>query len=140
MSGPPASFRFPTGVHCRLDRAIVFNGALTWRHALPAQAHHWSGLRRDHVDGIARLARALQDVEKGLGPAKRWSPSCWEILQWWEPALADWSSGRRALLTPRRHTPQEALALLQGTALRCACRNDLIEVLIPRRLSCRPRS
>lgn len=135
MSTSPSSFRFPSGRDCPLDRAIVFNGNITWRHALTKQSHHWVGLRLEHVAGIARLARVLQDIERGMGPAKRWSPACWHVLQWWEPSLENWSSGRRALITPLRHGPLAALELLERSPLRTALRGSSIEVLIPRRLS-----
>lgn len=129
------SFLFPTGRHCPLDRAIVFNSNLTWRHALPAEASRHGALRLEQVDGIARVARALRDLERSLAPTKRWGPPCWRVLQWWEPTLADWRSGRRALIAPRRHTPAEAMELLARSPLRSALRGRSIEVLIPRRLS-----
>lgn len=136
MSAPYDSFRFPTGRHCPLDRAIVFDSSLTWRQALPRSVHHLCVvLHTEQVKGIARLARELRDLELSLAPARRWGPACWHVHQWWEPTLENWRSGRRALITPRRHTPGEAMKLLAHSRLRAALRGGSIEVLVPRQLS-----
>jgi len=137
VSLPPHSFRFPTGRHCPLDRAIVFNSSLTWRQALPKALHHHPSLvlRREQVEGIARLARALKNLEPTKPRSRHWGPAWWHVFQWWDPAFKDWNSGRRALITPRCHTPQEAIQLLEASPLRAVLRGGAIEVLIPRRPS-----
>ena len=137
MNPPPYSFRFPTGRYCQLDRAITFNNCLTWRQALPKALHHRRSLalRREQVEGIARLARALKNLEPTKPRSKHWGPAWWHVLQWWDPAFRDWSSGRRALIEPRCHTPQEAMQLFEASPLRAVLRGGSIEVLIPRRLN-----
>lgn len=129
-------FQFPAGGYCPLDRAIVYNSDLTWRQALPRHAALWGSLQTHQVVGIARLARALRELELTTRNASSWRQRPWQVMQWWDPLLGDWSSGRRAILKPRHHSIAEALTFLEPSALRVAPRfTDLIEVLIPRALS-----
>ncbi|MEB3319331.1 MAG: hypothetical protein VKI63_00130 [Cyanobium sp.] len=131
---PRIEFRFPAGGYCPLDRAIVYNSDLTWRQALPKHGSLWSSLQSQQVAGIARLARALRDRELTTRIASSWRQRPWQVMQWWNPLTADWSSGRRALLKPRDHSLTEALEFLAPSPeLRVAPRScDLVEVLVLR--------
>ncbi len=128
-------FRFPAGGYCPLDRAIVYNSDLTWRQALPKHGSFWGALQTQQIVGIARLARALRELELTTRVASPWRQRPWQVMQWWDPLAGDWTSGRRALLKPRHHTVAEALDfLIPSSQLRAAARfSDLVEVLVSRR-------
>lgn len=95
-------FQFPGGRWCDLQRAIVFDSWLTWRHALPGRRTERLQLESEQVRNIATLARLIT-VAHGKLSRLRPKDSPFRVQRWWDPHDSKWSHGRRCIIeiTPR---------------------------------------
>lgn len=130
----PALLVFPWGgVPCHLERAICFNGQLTWRDAIGADPGQWPALDAEMAWAIGRLGRLLAPLSL---PARRFDrrkrPTI-AIDKWWDPSDAAWQHGRRALIRSPALSPTEITRTLRPGPLHLAIRGcGQVEVLLPR--------
>ena len=98
-SSPREEFQGPTGEWFTKLRAIVLDGWLYWKHALPD--HPLRGpIDELAARGITTLARRLHSAHMSLPEYRQLLRSPFTVGRWWDPSdpTGEWSRGTRVLL------------------------------------------
>lgn len=102
---PAEEFQGPTGEWFTKLRAIVHDGWLLWRHALPDHP-----LRRpvdeQAAKGITTLARRIHSAHMSFPEYRQLYSTPFTVGRWWDPVdpTGEWSLGTRVLLKLERYT------------------------------------
>lgn len=121
-------FHHPVEGWLLLDRTIVFDSWLLWRHAMPGPPRTQAQLGEDAAATITALAEQLHAVHQRMPGYAALDDTPFVFCRWWEPwDSSGWQSGDRCVFRVRGHgneaitTAAKSLAGFPGqTCLRLA--------------------
>ncbi len=126
-------FSMPSGRPLLTLRAIVFDGWLLWKDALPMDVELWPLLDQPVVDRITALAKALHAVFDDTPASRLLDDSPYNVARWWDPTAQPeeppllleptatalpavdptWDGGR-VMLRRRGYTADQVLSKIKG--------------------------
>lgn len=95
---PEHEFQMPDGSWHYDLRAIVTDGWLYWRHALPDDPDLRARLDDHAVDRIVVMASALHAAHQRFPGFQDLDDTPFTVGRWWDPSDPDWCNGHRVLL------------------------------------------
>lgn len=77
-----------------LSRCIIYDGWLSWRHAIPDSRKARHQMPLDVSISIALLAQAVDDVHRTVPGYSELDDTPFEVFRWWDPEADDeWQTG-----------------------------------------------
>lgn len=109
IDDPAHEFQAPDGTWLLIFRAIVYDGWLCWKDALPEEPILRAKLDRSSYEGIESLARRIHVVHQLMPNYRTLVKSPFSVRRWWDPDDEDplWRSGRACLLKLDGYTSKE---------------------------------
>lgn len=109
IDDPALEFQAPDGHWLLIHRAIVYDGWLLWKDALPQDQALRSRLDRIAYEGIETLARQIHVVHQLMPDYRSLLLSPFHVSRWWDPDDDDplWRSGRGCLIKLSGYTSRE---------------------------------
>jgi hypothetical protein len=127
IDDPAHEFQAPDGSWLLIFRAIVYDGWLLWKDALPEEPILRGRLDRSSYDGIESLARRIHVVHQLMPNYRSLTKSPFTVKRWWDPDDEDplWRGGRACLLKLDGYSSKEfARAIPVKCKLTARCVTD----------------
>jgi len=109
IDDPRHEFQAPDGTWLLIDRAIVYDGWLCWRDAIPDEPVLRERLDAAAFAGIESLARQIHITHQLMPNYRSLLQSPFHIKRWWDPDDDDilWREGRCCLARLEGYTAQD---------------------------------
>lgn len=92
--GDNDEFHHPISGWLLLERAIAFDGWISWRQALPEDRYSRGLLTAEIASAIITLAQGLHAVHQRMPGYENLDRSPFVFPRWWDPSASDeWASG-----------------------------------------------
>jgi hypothetical protein len=83
-----------------LDRAVVYDSWISWRHVLPRGSRDCQALSGEVNNAILALAAELHAIHQRLPSYRDLGESPFHVTRWWDPFSEDsWSSGKLCIFS-----------------------------------------
>jgi len=93
-------FHHPTAGWLLLDRAVVYDSWISWRHVLPRGSSGRQALSAGVNDAILALAAELHSIHQRLPSYRDLGESPFHVTRWWDPCADDlWSTGKLCIFS-----------------------------------------
>jgi hypothetical protein len=117
---PENEFHHPRDGWLLLERSVVFDSWISWRHVLPPGRRDCQRLTDEIHEAITALAAALHEIHQRLPDYRGLSQSPFKVSQWWDPDGGHpWDSGGTCVLEIEGYTSDEFIAFLPSGGRKC---------------------
>lgn len=109
---PEDEFLHPFNGWLLLERAVVFDGWLSWRDVLPAGRRDCQAMTLEVHQAITALAGELHSIHQRAANYRSLGANPFTVHRWWDPSAGEpWSSGRACLFQLNDHSSESFIKL-----------------------------
>lgn len=109
---PENEFLHPFDGWLLMERSVVFDSWISWRHVLPAGRRDCQAMTAEINQAILTLASGLHQVHQRLPGYRDLGESPFRVSRWWDPqAEQPWSSGSTCVFCLDGCTSDQFIAL-----------------------------
>ena len=108
---PENEFHHPTGGWLLMERSVVFDSWISWRHVLPRGRRDCSAMTPEINQAITDLASGIHQVHQRTPDYRNLAESPFQVVRWWDP-LGDppWNGGGTCLFWVSGYSSDEFIA------------------------------
>jgi hypothetical protein len=110
---PENEFHHPTEGWLLLERSVVFDSWISWRHVLPPGMRDCRQMSAAVNQAILSLAAALHEVHQRLPDYRSLGDSPFRVARWWDPSSeAPWNTGAACLFQVDGYTSDQFISFV----------------------------
>lgn len=108
---PENEFHHPTGGWLLMERSVVFDSWISWRHVLPRSRRDCSAMTPEINQAITDLASGIHQVHQRTPDYRDLGESPFQVVRWWDPlGSPPWNSGGTCLFWVSGYSSDEFIA------------------------------
>lgn len=114
---PENEFHHPFDGWLLMERSVVYDSWLSWRHVLPRGQRDCSAMTAEVNQAITSLAGGIHQVHQRTPGYRDLGESPFQVLRWWDPhGGPPWSSGSACLFWVSGYSSDEFIAFWSAAA------------------------